>query len=339
MKLKKILGWGILTMTFFIAMGFNSSSVSAENLRCIAFSPYVDNLNPNWPPHPTPQQIEQLLDHVVQQTGFKCVLTYGVLNGLDYVIDAAHARGLKVVMGLWLDTDLTVNSQSISTGIAKAKQFPDTVIRLSCGVEFRNRRGAEFAEPKIESCISQVKAAGVTQPLTAIDTWWQWCNESITCQPRALALQVDWIGINIYPWWENKYSGLYPCTTVEQAPDFHLARVGTIQARYPEAKVMLTEFGWPAGLEGYTETNLNTGQKCGVAGEANQRFVITETIKKLDKAGIDFSLFEAYREPWKTGEGSVGPWWGICDGTAPYHCHGAYGYIFTHQIFLPFIKR
>jgi len=311
--------------------------VAAEQLRCVAFSPYVDGLNPNWPPYPSPALVDHLMDIVVQRTGFKCILIYGVLNGQDYAVDSAHTRGLKVIASMWLGTDPTVNAQSIAAGIAKAKQFPDTIIRLSCGVETRNSLGAGAAEPIIQKCLSQVKAAGVTQPVTAIDTWWQWCNENINCQQRALYSKVDWIGVNIYPWWENKYSGLYTCTTAAQAADFHLARLATIRARYPGMSVMLSEFGWPAGPEGYTEANINTGERCGVAGEANQRLVIISSIAKLDQNGIDFSLFEAFREPWKTGEGPVGPWWGICDGTAPYACHGGYG--FTQHLYLPLILK
>jgi exo-beta-1,3-glucanase (GH17 family) len=323
-----------LMILFFLAIF--SGMAQAEHLRCIAFSPYVDGMNPNWPPHPTPAKIDELMDIVAHRTGFKCVLIYGMLNGLDYAVDAAHARGLKVIGSMWLGNDVVVNNQSISKGIAKAKQFPETLIRLSCGVEVWRYADADKVEPAIQNCVTQVKAAGVTQPLTAIDTWWHWCNKNMPCQARPLHSQLDWIGVNIYPWWENKYSGLYPCTTAAQAADFHIARLATVQARYPGKIVMLTEFGWPAGPDGYSEINERTGDHCGVASETNQRLVITSSIKKLDEADIDFSLFETFRESWK-GEGNVGPWWGNCDGYPPYACHGGYG--FTRFLYLPLIIR
>jgi hypothetical protein len=110
-------------------------------IRCVAFSPYVSGTNPDTGPHPPAALIDTLLDVVRTRAGFNCILTYGLLNGLDYVIDAAHTRGMKVIAGIWLDTDPAVNTASITAGIAKAKQYPETILRLSCGVELRNRRG------------------------------------------------------------------------------------------------------------------------------------------------------------------------------------------------------
>ena len=48
---------------------------------------------------------------------------------------------------------------------------------------------------------------------------------------------------------------------------------------------MLTEFGWPAGPNGFTETNQFTGQHCGIASEANQRVVLEGTIARLNQLG------------------------------------------------------
>ena len=75
----------------------------------------------------------------------------------------------------------------------------------------------------------------------------------------------------------------------------------------------MTEFGWPAGPEGYSETNQFTEQKCGVASETNQNLVIRDTIAKLDERGWSGVVYEAFREEWKKSvEGPVGSFWGIC---------------------------
>jgi exo-beta-1,3-glucanase (GH17 family) len=305
-------------------------------IRCVAFSPYVSGYNPDIGPHPPAALIDTLLDGIRYRAGFNCILTYGFLNGLDYVIDAAHTRGMKVIAGIWLDTDPAVNAASITAGIATARQYPETILRLSCGVELRNRRGAAVSEPIIQDCLTRLRNAGTTQPLTSIDTWWQWCNEAWPCQPRGLAAQVDWIGINVYPWWENKYSGIFPCTTAAEAAGFHLARVGTVRSVYSSKTIWLTEFGWPAGPEGYSETNAFTQQACGMAGEANQRLVIEQSLQQLEQAGIQSVIFEAFREPWKV-EGQVGPYWGFCEGVPPYTCRQGYG--FTSRVHLPVLLR
>lgn len=289
-------------------------------LRCVAFSPYVVGYDPDFGPHPPPELIDSLLDVVVSQLGFRCIMSYGVLNGLDYVFEAAKKRGVQVIAIVWLDTDETANDASIQLGIQKALQYSETIVRISCGSEVRVRHGVTIAEPIIRTCINRFKAAAVAQPITSIDTWWGWCNETWPCQRWDLANEVDWIGINIFPWWENKFSGLFPCTTADEAADFHIARFQDIIARYPEKEVIVTEFGWPAGPNGYSETNQYTGQKCGVATESNQRLVIEETLVRLDRLGWQGVVFGAFRETWKERyEGAVGPFWGVCEGNPPYY--------------------
>jgi exo-beta-1,3-glucanase (GH17 family) len=289
--------------------------------RCVAFSPYVAGYNPNSGPHPPPALIDTLLDITVSQLGFRCILVYGVLNGLDYVAAAAQARGIEVMQNIWLDSVRAVNDESITRGIQVANQYPGTVTRVSCGSEVRVRHGVGVAETEIGHCIDRLRAALVAQPIGSMDGWWNWCNASMPCQRWGLADRLDWVGINVYPWWENVFSGLYPCTCGAGAPDFVVARQQELRARYPERPVLLTEFGWPAGPEDYCPTSPCSGRRCGAAGEQNQAFVIPSTRRRLHALDQTYVVFEAFRGPWKTGEpGGVGPYWGLCQGTPPYTC-------------------
>ncbi len=289
-------------------------------LQCVAFSPYVGNLNPDYGAAPSKQLIDQLLDQVVKEARFSCIMTYGVLNGLDYIFTSAKARHLKVFSILWLDKDIAVNSQSIDKGIEVAKAYPETIVRLSCGSEVRTRNGYAF-DGEITRCIDSLRKAGVSQPITTIDTWWEWCNRSLKCGQTSFSAQVDWIGINVYPWWENKHSGIYPCTSAKKAADFHIARMDEIGKINPEKEVILTEFGWPNGPKDVTEVNTHTGQHCGIASKQNQAEVIKSTFKKLAQRNWTGVAFEAFSENWKPGtEGNVGGYWGICQGTPPYSC-------------------
>jgi hypothetical protein len=60
---------------------------------------------------------------------------------------------------------------------------------------------------------------GVFQPVTTIDTWWEWCNPRSTLPPK-------------------------------KAADFHIARFEDIRRTCPGKEVILTEFGWPNAPEG-----------------------------------------------------------------------------------------
>jgi exo-beta-1,3-glucanase (GH17 family) len=289
-------------------------------LQCVAFSPYVGTINPDYGPSPPKELIDTLLDKIVKETPFRCIMTYGVLNGLDYTFTAAQARHLKVIAILWLDKDSKVNSQSISTGIHLAKTFADTIIKLSCGSEVRTRHGYQF-DGEISRCLQALREAKVTQPITTIDTWWEWCNRSLHCEKTLFSDQVDWIGINIFPWWENTFSPLHSCTPAGQAADFHLARLHEVRTANPNKAVMITEFGWPNGPAKAESVNVKTGQRCGVASAENQALVVQSTFKKLAQEHLSGTVFEAFSENWKpSNEGDFGKYWGICQGEPPFAC-------------------
>lgn len=296
-----------------------TKAAGLEPLRCIAFSPYVNGYNPNTGPHPPRSVIRKLLDKVKSQTPFRCILTYGTLQGLDATFAEAQVRGIKVIAILWIDRDASENARSIAAAIRAAKRYPDTIVRLSCGSEVRARNG-NVLDGATSDCVKRLRAARVPQPISAIDTWWEVCNRSWPCKRSSLFASLDWIGINVYPWWENKFSGLFPCTKAENADEFVAARIKDVMEAYPEKQVILTEFGWPAGPQGYSEVNRFTGQSCGVAGSANQALVLQEILDRLDRNGWSGVVFEAFQENWKVQEGVVGPFWGICKGGPPYRC-------------------
>jgi exo-beta-1,3-glucanase (GH17 family) len=291
-----------------------------ETLQCAAFSPYVGKLTPNYGASPSKELINTLLDKLIKNTPIRCIMTYGVLNGLDNIFTAAEAKHIKVIAIIWLDHDLAINSQSITKGIEVAKAFPKTIIKLSCGSEVRTRHAYAF-DSEIIRCIDSLRQAGVSQPITSIDTWWEWCNRSKVCEKNSFTYKVDWIGINIFPWWENKFSETHSCTPAEKASDFHIARLEDVHKTYPDKEIIMTEFGWPNGPKDGSETNIKSGQNCGIASNKNQKIVVESTFKKLSQNKWSGVVFEAFSEDWKSKEeGSYGSFWGICQGKPPYNC-------------------
>ena len=285
-------------------------------LRCIAFSPYVAGYDPTRRAHPPRKLIDQLLAELTRQNDFRCIMTYDAVQGIKSVFPAARAKGLKVISIIWLGQDERENGRQIAAGIRAGRDYPDTIIRFSCGSEVRTRHGKSL-DSAIASCMKQL-GDSVLQPVGIVDSWWEVCDRSWPCQRSALFINAEWIGANVYPWWENKFSGLFPCTKAEKAADFQIERLGNVMDVYPGKEVILTEFGWPAGPKGYAE-------KCGKASEPNQSRVVKDTLNRLDALGLPGVVFEAFREDWKlNSEGGVGPFWGICKGGSPYHCKTVY---------------
>ena len=290
-------------------------------MQCVAFSPYVNTLTPNNGPAPSAALIDTLLENIATQTPFRCIMTYGVLNGLETIFPIAKKRGIKVIAILWLDKDKTLNTDSISHGIALARAYPDTIIRLSCGSEMRTRHDYAF-DSETERCLNALREAKDPQPIGVIDTWWEWCNRERPCHPTHFSAQVDWIGINIFPWWENRYSGLFPCVEANDAADFHLARWQEVKNSHPSKEVIVTEFGWPSATRELTQKSTQANNICGQASAKNQHEVVAQTFKKLQKKAVSGVVFEAFSENWKPNEeGEAGRYWGLCDSFPPYACH------------------
>jgi len=300
---------------------------SKEHWGCVNFSPYVQGYNPDMGPHPPPSLIDELLDVLVTQTNFKCIQTYGVLNNLIYIFEAAQKRGLKVVAVIWLTPNAkSDNNQSISLGIETAKKYVDTIIGLSCGSEMRVRNTVDIASPPVVDCIQKLKAANVEQPVTSNDYYWFWCDQQSPCkQWSAIADLVDYVAINAFPWWENKNSP--QCVSAENAPQSQLDMFREVNSTYSKP-VIISEYGWPGGPKGYKEVNRYTNESCsGEASEENQTFVLEESMKLLMATHTPGILFSAFRETWKEGqEGAMASYWGMCNTTAPYNCKSLQGW-------------
>ncbi len=73
---------------------------------------------------------------------------------------------------------------------------------------------------------------------------------------------------------------------------------------HPGKRIVIAEFGWPSA-----------GYNRGVArpGQIEQAIVLRQFVARADALGIDYNIIEAYDQPWKTFEGSVGPYWGLYD--------------------------
>ena len=100
-------------------------------------------------------------------------------------------------------------------------------------------------------------------------------------------------------YWEKEPSEYAVQGTIDAAPS-------SMRAQFPKKRVLLAEVGWPSH---------------GRAREArpwrrppNRRIFLRRFCTRLNGAGYDYFLMEAFDQPWKTGdEGAVGAYWGVYD--------------------------
>jgi exo-beta-1,3-glucanase (GH17 family) len=300
-------------------------TVTQTNPGCVAFNPYVDGYDEHNGPHPSKELIDKLMDNLLDQTPFRCIQIYKLVNGMTDIIASAYERGVKVITILYItgqDPDPEFNNKIIDKGIEMNEKFPGTIIAYSCGSEFRLREGKEVAQPIIIDCVNRLKAAGITQPITSNEIAVNMCNLNYNpCNPWSEVIdKLDFLSLNIFPWWGNKYNGA--CIPAKDAANSQFWEFNQFRQWFPNKPITISEYGWPAGPNGFAHFNQNIGRTCtGMATEQNQDYFVKSNWKILRDNNVPATLFEAYREPWKVGkESQEAGTWGICEATPPYEC-------------------
>ena len=163
--------------------------------------------------------------------------------------------------------------------------------------------------------IARVKKQ-VSVPVTTGETWdiWlgydarlasQYQGEALKAEQERrvkiafrLANSVDFIAAHILPYWDR--------STAPEAVEHTLDVYNKLRRMHEGKRVVIAEFGWPSG--GY-----NRGQS--EPGRIEQATIIRNFVARADSMGIDYNVIEAYDQPWKSFEGSVGSYWGMFDAS------------------------
>jgi Exo-beta-1,3-glucanase len=109
---------------------------------------------------------------------------------------------------------------------------------------------------------------------------------------------VDFIAAHSLPYWNG--------VSYDQAVDAAINSYNTLRQMHPGKRVVLAEFGWPSA--GYN-------RQAAVPGRQEQAAVIRGFVARAEAQGIDYNIIEAFDQPWKTFEGSVGSYWGLFDAS------------------------
>jgi cellulose synthase/poly-beta-1,6-N-acetylglucosamine synthase-like glycosyltransferase len=127
-------------------------------------------------------------------------------------------------------------------------------------------------------------------PVTTGEIWAVWIEH-----PK-LASAVDFVAAHILPYWE----GVATNRVVGQTIEFYKK----LRRTHPGKRIVIAEFGWPSA--GY---NMHAADP----GPIEQATVLRDFVSRAEAYGIDYNVIEAFDQPWKTAEGSVGMHWGIFD--------------------------
>jgi exo-beta-1,3-glucanase (GH17 family) len=257
----------------------------SNKLVSVSYAPYAStDLKPQ--DGVKPAQIHADLKAIAPYAS--AIRLYSSTGGNELVPAIAAELGLKVTLGVWIDKDEKRNERETKAAVELAHANPN-VIGLVVGNETVYR--ADKTIPEIIEIIQKVKGQ-VSVPVTTGEIWSVWADHP------ELALAVDYVAAHILPYWEGIADG----NTVDQTIRFY----ERLRSIHPGKRIVIAEFGWPSA--GYNRRE-------AVPGRMTQAQVLRDFVSRAEANGIDYNIIEAIDQPWKTLEGSVGPYWGVFDAS------------------------
>jgi exo-beta-1,3-glucanase (GH17 family)/cellulose synthase/poly-beta-1,6-N-acetylglucosamine synthase-like glycosyltransferase len=272
-------------------------------LASISYSPYARSQHPDLGDRPTAAQIRTDLKLISPYA--RAIRTYSSTGGVELVPGIAAEFGLKVAVGIWIGKDEARNEREIQSAVDLARHHTN-VTAIVVGNETILRADKTFDQ--LIELIRRVKRISPV-PVTTGETWDVWlgvkapdtspevAKEAAEKAPQ-LASTVDFIAAHVLPYWQG--------LPAEKAVDEAISRYDQLRRAYPGKRIVIAEFGWPSAGYNFHRSD---------PGRVEQATVLRDFTARAEAYGIDYNLIEAFDQPWKTNEGSVGAYWGVFDAS------------------------
>ncbi|TQV73640.1 glycosyl hydrolase [Aliikangiella marina] len=259
------------------------SSILDRRIHGISFSPYIAGQAPGT--EISAAQIETRLDIIADKVSW--IRSFSCTEGNELIPQIAKSRGLKTLVGAWLDDDLNNNEKEIANLIKVAKDGYVDIVAVGNEVLLRE----DLSESQLIDYLERVKAALPELEVGYVDAYYEF-----EVHPK-IAQACDVILANCYPFWEGcalDYSILYMKDMYRRA----------IKAGGGK-KVIITETGWP---------NQGPSELAAEPSLVNAMKYFVGTYQWADEEEIEVFYFSSFDEAWKVDkEGGVGAHWGLWD--------------------------
>lgn len=267
------------------------SQSSAPNisgpLASVSYSPFEGSAHPDDPnTRVSVGRIRSDLRVLAPLT--RAIRTYSSTGGVELVPPIASEFGLKVAVGAWVDKDEKRNARELRSAVDLARKNRN-VNALVVGNE-TIFRGEQSADDLIRLIHQAKREVGGAVPVTTGEIWHVWIEHP------ELASAVDFIAAHVLPYWE----GFSETQAAEQAVLIY----NRLRETFPGKRIVIAEFGWPSA--GYN-------RKAAEPGRIEQATVLRNFVARAEALGMDYNVIEAFDQPWKSFEGSVGAYWGLFD--------------------------
>jgi cellulose synthase/poly-beta-1,6-N-acetylglucosamine synthase-like glycosyltransferase/exo-beta-1,3-glucanase (GH17 family) len=213
-----------------------------------------------------------------------------ITSALDLLRKNRNVNGIMVGNETLFRRDLTADQ--LAEVVKRVKREVGGTVPVSTGEIY-----SELLGPDDED-------ADQPKPSNALNLFQKLSGDAAELQDpkeRALAAErlvstVDFVAVHVLPYW-----GGIPA---ENAVDATVKIYAKLREKFKGKRIVIAEFGWPSS--GYN-------RRAAVPGKFEQAAIMRGFVARAHALGIDYNLIEAYDQPWKTIEGSVGAYWGLFD--------------------------
>ena len=275
--------------------GIDVSSLTNDELRRLvkelleakihglSFSPYPEGQGPG-----TVIGEEQIRERLaVIEPHVRWIRTFSCTEGHELIPAIAHEKGIKTLVGVWLDDDKETNDLELENAIRIAKEGHVDVLGVGNEVLLRG----DLTEDELLDYIRRAKEALPGVDVGYVDAYFEFADH-----PR-ITEACDVLLANCYPFWE----GCPAAHALLYMKEMYYRVVGVANGK----RVIISETGWP---------NIGTPEGGAVPSFENAIKYFVDTYRWAEAEGIEIFYFSSFDESWKVGaEGDVGAYWGLWD--------------------------
>ena len=257
--------------------------ILANRVHGLSFSPYVEGQGPG-----TTVSEEQIRNRLAVIEPFtRWIRTFSCTDGHELIPAIAHKRGLKTLVGVWLDDDKEHNDREFSNAIRIAQEGHVDILGIGNEVLLRG----DLTEDELLDYIARAKAALPDIEVGYVDAYFEFADH-----PR-ITDACDVILANCYPFWEE--------CPAEHALLYMKEIYRRVQSVANGKHVIISETGWP---------NIGTAVGAAVPSLENAIKYFVDTFRWAEEENVEIFYFSSFDESWKVdAEGDVGAYWGLWD--------------------------
>ncbi|MDH3550388.1 MAG: glycosyl hydrolase family 17 protein [Gammaproteobacteria bacterium] len=283
--------------------GIDISTLSTDDLRALvrkileskihglSFSPYIEGEGPG-----TIIKETQIRDRLaIIEPYVRWIRSFSCTEGHELIPAIAKEKGLKTMVGVWLDNDREHNELELGNAIRIANQGDANILAVGNEVLLRG----DLTEDELLDYVRRVKKAAPDVDVGYVDAYFEFVDH-----PR-ITEACDVLLANCYPFWEG--------CPAEHALLYMKDMYRRVESVANGKRVIVSETGWP---------NIGSAEGAAAPSFENAIKYFVDTCRWAEAEDIEIFYFSSFDESWKVGaEGDVGAYWGLWDkdGRPKYH--------------------